>query len=157
MSKFTAGREPTLGEQISRYLNSEVPHGFRLHMPNGNIVIPKGLLLLVAIIHLYAIRVVIFSTRKKPVEIGSGRDRTCHTVALLRHQDSILSEGAWYALELAKNWVKRTATIHMDMVTSMVSPPAIKRSQGAAPKRKVPADYASIGDDILRDLLRSVM
>ncbi|CAG8734216.1 3224_t:CDS:2, partial [Ambispora leptoticha] len=36
-----------------------------------------------------------------------------------------------------------------------ISPAAAKRPQEAAPKQKVPANYALISDDTLRDLLRS--
>lgn len=111
------------------------PHGFCLRMPDGNTVILKGILLLVAIAHLYAIRIVIFSTRRKPIEIVPPTNGWCYTVAFLRHQDSILSVGEWYPLELAKNWVKRAATICTSHTT--VASPAIKRPEGAAPKRKM--------------------
>ena len=52
---------------------------------------------------------------------------------------------------------QKTATIHMDMVTSIVFSLAIKRLQEAASKQKIPADYALIGDDILRNSLWLVM
>ena len=42
----------------------------------------------------------------------------CYTVAFLRHQDSILSVGEWYPLELAKNWVKQIATAHVTMTST---------------------------------------
>jgi hypothetical protein len=143
--------------QIVKYLTNETPHGFHLRMPDGQTIVPKGLLLLVAIAHIYAIRVVIFSTRRKPIEIVPATDGGCSTVALLRHQDSILSVGEWYLLEPAKNWIKQIATAQPTFTPPMTSPAAVQRPQGAAPKRKVPANYASIGDDTLRDLLRSVM
>jgi len=157
VSELIAGSEPTLAQQIVRYLRNEVLHGFRLCMSDGNTVVLKGVLLLVAIAHLYAVRIVIFSTRRKPVEISPDTGRECHTVALLNHQDSILSTGGWYPLELAKNWVKRIATPHMTFTPPMASPAAVQRPQGAAPKRRAPANYASISDDTLRDLLRLVM
>jgi len=157
VSELSAESEPILAQQVVRYLRNEAHHGFRLRMPDGNTVVLKGLILLIAIAHLYSIRIVVFSTRRKPVEIGRDTDRKCHTIALLRHQDSILSVGGWYPLELAKNWVKRTATVRVTFKPSMASPAAVQRPQGAAPKRKVSANYAAIGDDTLRDLLRSVM
>ena len=64
--------------------------------------------------------------------------------------------GEWYPLELAKNWVKRAATTRTSQ-TTMVSPPAIKRPEGAAPKRKPQANYKSISDDLLKDLLSDIM
>jgi hypothetical protein len=149
--------KPTLAQQIVQYLRNKADHGFRLCLSNGNNVVPKGLLLLVSIACLYSIKIVVFSTRKKPVEIVTNTRKDCYTIALLRHQDSILSEGAWYTLESAKNWVKREATVQMDMVTSIVTPPAIQRPQGVAPKRKKPADYKSINDDTLKNLLYVVM
>ena len=157
VSELVSGNKPTLAQQIVQYLKNEADHGFRLCTSDGNIIIPKGILLLVAIAHLHPIRIVVFSTRKKPIEIVSSTRKECYTIALLSHQDSILSIGTWYPLELAQGWIKREPTIRMDTVTSIVSPPAIKRPQGAAHKRKVPADYASIGDDTLRNLLRLVM
>jgi len=39
----------------------------------------------------------------------------------------------------------------------MVSPPAIKRPEGAAPKRKPRVNYKSINDDLLKDFLSSIM
>src|SRR5262249_11468242 len=105
ISELIAGSEPTLLQQIVRYLRNEAPHGFRLCMPDGNTVVLKGILLLVAIAHLYAIRIVIFSTRRKPIEVVPPTNGECYTLAFLRHQDSILSVGGWYPLELAKNWV----------------------------------------------------
>lgn len=151
----TTGSEVTLAQQIVQHLRHKIPHGFRLYILDRNPIILKGLLLLVAIAHYYAIRIIIFSTRCKPIEITP--NRFSYTAALLRHQDSILSVGEWYPLGLAGNWIKRTATVHMDMVTLMDSPPAIQRSKGVAPKRKLSANYALISDDILRDLLHRVM
>jgi hypothetical protein len=156
ISEIVTGNNPTLTHQIVRYLRNEADHGFRLCMSNGNIVVPKGLLLLVAISHLHPIRIVVFSTRKKPVIVPSTR-KECHTIALLSHQDSILSIGTWYPLELAQGWIKRTPTIHIDTSTLMISPPAIKRRQGTAPKRNAIVDYKSISDDTLKNLLRVVM
>ncbi|CAG8660720.1 9443_t:CDS:2, partial [Paraglomus occultum] len=155
ISETTTGSEATLAQQIVQHLRHEIPHGFRLYTLDGNPIIPKGLLLLVAIAHYYAIRIVIFSTRCKPIEITP--NEFSYTVALLRHQDSILSVGGWYPLELAKNWVERTPSVHMTPTPLMASPAAVKRPQGAAPKRKLPANYASISDDTLKDLLRIVM
>ena len=157
VSELITGSEPTLAQQIVRYLRNEAPHGFRLRMPDGNTVVLKGLLLLVAISHLYAIRIVIFSTRRKPIEIVPPTNGGCYTAALLRHQDSILSVGEWYPLGLAGNWVERTPSVHMLPTPLMASPAAVKRPQGAAPKRKAGANYASISDDLLKNLLRIVM
>jgi hypothetical protein len=151
------GSKCTPAQQIVQFLRNEVPHGFHIHMSNGNSVVLKGVLLLVAIAHLYAIRIVVFSTRRKPVEIGPDRSSRRPTVALLRHQDSILSEGSWYPLEVAKNWVKRMATARTSHTTAMVSPFATKRPEGAAPKRKVKANYQSINDELLKDLLSNLM
>lgn len=157
MSEVITGSESTLAQQIVRYLRNKVPHGFRLCMSDGNTVALKGVLLLVAIAHLYVVRIVIFSTRRKPVEISPDTGIVHHTVALLSHHDSILSVGGWYPLEMAKNWVKRIATVHMTLTPPMASPAAVWRPQGAAPKWKAPANYTSVSDDTLRDLLRSVM
>lgn len=156
-SEATAGSELTLAQQIVRYLRNEAFHGFRLCMSDGNTIILKGILLLVAIAHLHEVRIVIFSTRRKPVEIIPDTWRGCLTVAFLNHQDSILSVGTWYPLGLAQNWVKRTATIHKSTLMPMTSPPAIQISSGAAPKRKARADYKSINDNTLKNLLRIVM
>ena len=156
ISEATTESEPTLAQQIVQYLRNEAPHGFSLCMPDGTTLVLKGLLLLVAIAHLYAIRIVIFSTRRKPIEIVPPTNGGHYTVAFLRHQDSILSVGGWYPLELAKNWVKRASTTRTSH-TIMVSPPAIKRLEGAAPKRKRPANYKSISDDLLKDLLSNIM
>src|SRR5207244_3874636 len=91
-------------------IRNEAPHGFSLCMTCGNIIALKGILLLVAITYHYSIKLIIFSTHKKPIEITP--NTTCHMVALC-HQDSILSIGAWYLLGLAKNWIKRTASACM--------------------------------------------
>jgi len=152
-----SGSEPTLAQQIVRYLRNEVLHGFRLCMSDGNTVILKGVLLLIAIAHLYEIQIIIFSTRKKPVEIAPPTNGIRYTVALLRHQDSILSVGEWYPLGLAQNWIKQTATVRMTSTIPMASPAAVKRPPGAAPKKKVPANYASISNDTLKGLLQLVM
>ena len=160
----TTESEPTLSQQrIVQYLRNKAPHGFHLWMPNGKMVVPKGILLLVAIAHLYTIRIVVFSTRKKPVEIIPDAGKECYTtVTFLSHQDSILSVGEWYPLGLAQDWIKPTATVnistdHMSTDMLMVSPPAIKRPEGMAPKQKAPVDYKSISDDTLKNLLRVVM
>ena len=59
-----AGGEPTLAQQIVQYLRNEALHEFRFRLFDGSIVVLKGLLLLVAIAHLYVIRIVVFSTRR---------------------------------------------------------------------------------------------
>ena len=155
--EITAESKPTLAQQIVEFLRKKASP-FHMLLPDKKSTITlKGLLLLVAIADLYAIKIVVFSTRRKPVEIAPYKSRRRPTVALLRHQDSILSEGAWYPLELAKNWVKQAPTVHMISIPSMTSPAAVKRPPGTAPKRKTSADYASLDDDTLRDLLRIVM
>ncbi|CAG8530666.1 3050_t:CDS:2 [Paraglomus occultum] len=116
VSELSAGNEPTLAQQIVRYLKNEVPHGFRLCIPDGNTVVLKGIL-------------------------------------LLPHSYFNFIRGRVYPHGLAKNWVKRAVTTH----TTMVSPPAIKRPEGAAPKRKPRANYKSINDDLLKDLLSNIM
>ena len=77
----------------------------------------------------------------------------CYTVAFLRHQDSILSVGEWYPLELAKNWVKQIATAHVTMTSTppMASPAAVKRPQyqGAAPNIKVAMKVRQKGEFML--------
>ena len=102
VSEFIAGSKPTLAQQIVKYLRNEAFHGIELLMPNGSTIIPKGILLLVAIANTYAIRMVIFSTRKKPLEIIPSTSNVCYTVAFLHHQDSILSIGEWYSLGLVQ-------------------------------------------------------
>jgi hypothetical protein len=155
VSEIATETEPTLAQQIVQYLRGEILHGFYLCTLDGNTVILKGLLLLVVIAHYYSIRITIFSTRSKPIQIVPNGFN--YTVALLRHQDSILSTGAWYPLGLAENWVKRAASARATPIAAMVSPPAIQRSQDAAPKRKAAANYKSISDDILRENLHTVM
>ena len=103
VSELVSGNKPTLAQQIVQYLKNEADHGFRLCTSDGNIIIPKGILLLVAIAHLHPIRIVVFSTRKKPIEIVSNTRKECYTIVLLSHQDSILSIGTWYSLELAQS------------------------------------------------------
>ena len=152
----TTASKPTLPQQIVKYLRNESPHGFHLHMPDGNNISLKGVLLLVAIAHLYEIRIVVFSTRRKPVEIIPSTSRVCNTIALLWHWDSILSIGAWYPLGPAQNWIKQTPKIYTNPIAAMDSPPAVKREQGAASKRKARANYNSISDDILKDSLKAV-
>jgi hypothetical protein len=44
VSEHITGSKPILAQKIEQYLNNKALHGFRLHMPNGKIVIPKGLL-----------------------------------------------------------------------------------------------------------------
>ena len=154
--EITAESKPTLAQQIVEFLRKKASP-FHMLLPDESTITLKELLLLVAIADLYAIKIVVFSTRRKPVEIAPYKSRRRPTVALLRHQDSILSEGAWYPLELAKNWVKQAPTVHMISIPSMTSPAAVKRPPGTAPKRKTSADYASLDDDTLRDLLRIVM
>ena len=75
-----------------QYLKNEADYEFCLYTFNGNIIIPKEILLLVAIAHLHLIRIVIFSTRKKLIEILS-ISKECYIIALLSHKDSILSIG----------------------------------------------------------------
>lgn len=157
VSECIAGSKPTLAQQIVQYLKNKSFHGFQLKMPNGSTVVPKGILLLVAIADLYKIRIVVFSTRRKPVEILANTTEACYTIALLRHQDSILSEGAWYPLDLAQNWTKQIPTVHMSTSTPMVSLPATQRSKGTALKRNARVDYKSISDNILKENLHIVM
>ncbi|CAG8458456.1 10153_t:CDS:2 [Ambispora leptoticha] len=111
-------------KQQNGYISRACPSRIRLYMPDGNTVVLKGIFLLIAITHLYTIRVVIFSTRRKPVET----DREHHTVALSSHQNSILSVGEWYPLDLAKNWVKRIAAAHVTSTPPMVSSKGLKSS-----------------------------
>jgi hypothetical protein len=148
--------EPSLGQQIVQCLRGEVSHGLYLCAPDGSTVVPKGLLLLVAIARYYAIEITVFSTRSKPIVIAPEADRDHHTAALLRHQDSILSVGEWHPLCPAKNWVKQAPTIHAGHTAAMISPPAVKRPEGAAPKRSRRGDYKSIGDDKLKGSLFAV-
>lgn len=151
----TTASKPNLAQHIVRYLRNEA-HGFQLRMPNGSSIFLKGVLLLVAIVHLYNIRIVVFSTRRKPLEIIANTSKVCCTIALLWHQDSILSIGAWYPLGPAQNWSKRPAKRYTQPIAAMGSPPAVKRQQGAASKKKARANYTSISDDILRDSLKAV-
>ena len=157
--EITAG-SMTLSQQIVQYLNNKVPHRFRLRVAGGNTVVPKGILLLVAIAHLYAIRIIVFSTRRKPVVIPpQDTEEQCRTIAILNHKDSILSIGEWYPLGLDQDWIRPTAAMPAmpaSTDTAIISPPAIQRPKGEAPKRKAPVDYKSISDDTLKNLLRVV-
>ena len=148
--------KPTLAQQIVQYLRNTASHGFRFWMPNGSSISLKGVLLLVAIAQLYNIRIVVFSTRRKPLEIISNTSQVCYTIALLWHQDSILSIGAWYPLGPAQNWTKQIPTVHMSTSTPMVSLPATQRLE-TAPKRNARVNYKSISDDTLKNLLHIVM
>jgi hypothetical protein len=128
--------------------------------PNPNRTEPKfGTLLLITIARLYTIKIVVFSTRKKPLEIIPDAEKECKwTVAILSHQDSALSVGQWYPLGLAVGWVKQPARVREDTDKWRVSPPAIKRTEGMAPKRKKnTASYKSIDIDTLKNALRIVM
>jgi hypothetical protein len=149
--------DPTVAQQIVRYLRGEVTHGFHLYMPGGHTVALKGLLLLVAIARCYDIEIIVFSTRRKPIQIIPATNKMRYTAALLRHQDSILSLGAWYPLGLAENWTKKPPTIRTSHVLPMTSPPATQRPPGQPPKRQPPVDYKSIGANTFTNALYAVM
>ena len=162
----TANSEPTLSQQIVQCLrpaednkdNKNAHHAFHLKLPNGRLFTPKRLLLLITIARLYTIKIVVFSTRKKPLEIVPDAEKECKwTVAILSHQDSVLSVGQWYPLGLAVGWAKQPASVRKATDELMDSPPAIKRTEGTAPKRKNAVSYKSIGIDTLKNALRIVM
>lgn len=155
ISETIVENTPTLTQQIVQYLKNEISHGFNLCSSNGTNIVLKGILLLIAIAYYYNIKIIIFSSRKKPLKIVP--KKTTYTIALLYHQDSILSIGMWYPLGLVKNWTKRTAKVPMDYITVVNSLPAILRPENSAKKRKKRADYKSIGDNTLKRILNIVM
>ncbi|CAG8476917.1 7772_t:CDS:1, partial [Paraglomus occultum] len=112
--RLSAGNEPTLAQKIVRYLKNKVPRGFRLCIPDGNTVVLKGIILLVAIAYLYTIQVVIFSTRRKPIELY--HLQTGYTM----QPHSYIIKIQFYPWESGAAGGHNTYTSH----TTMVSPPA---------------------------------
>jgi len=139
-----------LAQQIVQYLKNKALHRFRLCMPDGKTVILKGILLLVAIAHLCLLFFPHVENHPRH------RQRTSYSCILESSGLNIISRGmvpTWTGRKLGQ--VNSCSICDLHSTNDLST--AVKRPQGTAPKQKTLANYASIGDDTLRDLLQSVM